>query len=73
MKIKLPCVALESAKEAEFRQYTDGKVGVELTEGLQMFSDNNKFEDMVSFSVSIILGFHFLRLVLTSLLSSRLI
>lgn len=47
MKIKLPYVAIESEKEIEFRKYTEGKVGIELTKGLQAFNDDNKFDDMV--------------------------
>ena len=49
MKIKLPYVAVESEKEAEFRQYTEGKVSVELTKSIHAFHENNKFEDMVRF------------------------
>jgi hypothetical protein len=49
MKIKLPYVAAESEKEAEFRQCTEGKVSTDLLTGLQIFYDNNKFEDMVRY------------------------
>lgn len=48
MKIKLPYFATESSKEAEFRRYTEGKEGLELTQGLQSFYDDNKFDDMVT-------------------------